>query len=108
MPPSIQQSKSLEPNSPKRRRLDPLPLTKRKQEAPLPRPFEVPKNFPEAISLALQNKKLTGRTRTKFITIIAHSIYRYKSYPTEDEYLHIVQELVRHWPFLDEGKGMVR
>ena len=72
------------------------------------RPFEVPRKFPEAISLALQNKKLTGRARTKFITLIAQSIYRHKSYLTEDEYLHIIQELVKQWPFFDEGKGMVR
>ena len=83
-------------------------LTKRAQEPPLPRPFEIPSNLPQNISAGLAAKKLTGRPRTKFVTIIAQSIYRHKSYPTDDEYMHVAQELVKKWSFLDEGKGLVR
>lgn len=82
--------------------------TKRGHEPPLPRPFGVPQNFPNAIAIGLENKKLTGRPRTKFITIIAQSIYRFKSYPTEEEYIRVARELVEKWPFLDDGKGLVR
>ena len=83
-------------------------LTKRAQEPPLPRPFEIPSNFPHSIASGLAKRNLTGKPRTKFITIIAQSIYRHKYYPTEDEYLHVVQELVKKWSFLDEGRGLVR
>ena len=46
-------------------------LSKRGHEPPLPRPFDVPQNFPQAISTGL-----TGKPRAKFITIIAQSIYQ--------------------------------
>ena len=75
-------------------------LSKRGHEPPLPRPFDVPQNFPQAIST-------DGKPRAKFITIIAQSIYRHKSYPTDEEYIHVAQELVKKWPFLDGGKGIV-
>ena len=55
--------------------------------------------------MGLDNKRLTGKPRTKVVTIIAQAIYRFKSYPTEDD---VVQELVEKWPLLDEGKGLVR
>ena len=84
-------------------------LTKRAQELPLPRPFEILSNLPQNISADLAARKLTGRPRTKFVTIIAQSIYRHKSYPTDDEYnMHVAQEFVKKWSFLDEGKGFVR
>lgn len=79
----------------------------RGHEPALPKPFDIPSNFPQAILLGLSNKKLTGKPRTKFITIIAQTIYRFKNYPTEDEYIQVVQELVKKWPFLDDGKGIV-
>lgn len=75
-------------------------LSKRGHEPPLPRPFTMPKNFPEAITRGLDDAKLCGRPRTKFITIISQSIYRFKSYPTDAEYIHVAQDL-------DEGKGIV-
>ena len=69
-------------------------LSKRGHEPPLPRPFDVPQNFPQTISTGLISHKLTGKPRAKFITIIAQSIYRHKSYPTDEEYIHVAQELV--------------
>lgn len=79
----------------------------RGHEPPLPKPFPVPKNFPQAISLALANKNLTGNNRSKFLGIIAQSMYRFKNYPTEEEYIDVVQELVKKWPFLDGGNSIV-
>ena len=80
----------------------------RGHEPALPKPFEVPKNFPRDASMGLSDKKLIGKARAKFITTIAQSIYRYKNYPTEEEYIAVTQELIKKWPFLDEGKGIVR
>ena len=49
----------------------PIPSYKSKsnviQEPPLPRPFELPQNFPQAITIALRNKKLTGKPRAKLL-----------------------------------------
>lgn len=80
---------------------------KRGKEPPLPRPFDLPLNFPASITASLEGKRLVGRPRTKFFTIIAHSIYRFKDYPTDEEYLYIVQEMFKKWPFLNDGKGLV-
>ena len=83
-------------------------LSIRGHEPPLPRPFPIPQNFPQSITLGLASKRLTGKPRTKFITVISQSIYRFKNYPTEDEYIQVVQEIVKKWPFLDDGRGIVR
>ena len=82
-------------------------MSKRKQEPALPKPFQVPVNFTPNVEDALLNKALYGKPRTKFITIIAQSIYRFKSYPTKEERQHVVQQIYKKWPFLDDGKGLV-
>lgn len=82
-------------------------ISKRGQEPPLPRPFGLPQNFSDLITKSLSEKNITGKARTKFITVIAQSIYRYKSYPTDEEYFQVVREMVKEWPFLDDGKGLV-
>ncbi len=52
-------------------------ISVRKQEMPLPKPFEVPHNFTPNVEDALESKSLNGKTRAKFITLIAQSIYRF-------------------------------
>ena len=42
------------------------------------------------------------------LTKIAQSVYSYKNYPTEEIYIAVTQELIKMWPFLDKGKGIVR
>ena len=81
--------------------------SKRKQEAPLPRPFQLPINFQPNIQTGLDKHNLTGRTRAKFITAVAEAIYRFKSYPTRDEYEHVAQQIVQKWPFMDSATGHV-
>ena len=76
-------------------------------EPPLPRPFPIPKNFPQNISLALSNKSLTGTNRTSFLKIIAQAIYRFKNYPTDDEYFHVVQEIIKTWPHIENSASVV-
>ena len=70
-------------------------------------PFQLPTNFPPRVSDGLEKKMLYGKAHAKFITTIAQAIYRYKSFPTEDEYYHVVQALVKAWPFLDKGQGLL-
>ena len=73
----------------------PTCVSKRKQEPKLPRPFQLPVNFNPTINEALQNESLTGKSRARFISVIAESIFRHKSYPTTDEYEHVAQQMVK-------------
>ena len=57
-------------------------VTQRKQEAPLPTPFPLPRNFSPAVALALEGERLTGKTRAKFVTALANAVFMHKSYPT--------------------------
>ena len=78
--------------------------SKRKKEDPLPLPFELPANFTPNVTDGLQQKMLFGKTHAKFITTVAQTIYRFKSYPTEEEYEHVVQQILKQWPFLDNNR----
>ena len=82
-------------------------ISKRKPQVPLPKPFELPLNFPQHVEQALSSKALHGKARTKFITIIAQSIFHIKSYPTTEELQHVVQQMYKQWPFLNDGKDLV-
>lgn len=83
------------------------PISKKKQESRLPRPFQLPANFNPTIADALKNETLSGKPRTKFISVIAESIFRYKSYPTTEEYEHVAQQIVKKWPFLSKSGSYV-
>ena len=85
----------------------PLFVSKRKQEPALPHPFELPINFSPDIMAGLQEEHLVGNPRRKFITAIANSIFRFKSYPTDVEYNHVGQQVNKKWKFLDTGGGYV-
>lgn len=65
---------------PKRAKLETNSVTKRisirKAENPLPKPFELPLNFTPNVQAGLTSKSLHGKARSKFITLIAQSIYR--------------------------------
>lgn len=82
-------------------------MSKKKQEPRLPRPFQLPDNFNPTIADALKNKLLSGKVRGKFLQVIADSIFRFKSYPTDDEYTHVTQQMVKKWPFLSNGGNYV-
>lgn len=82
-------------------------ISKRKQESRLPRPFQLPVNFNPTIADALRNETLSGKARTKFVSVIAEAIFRYKSYPTTEEYEHVAQQIVKKWPFLSKSGSYV-
>lgn len=101
---------------PKRLKLDPEAsvvtvwtrvASKKKRESGLPMPFELPRNFQPNIQAGLDDKNLTGRARAKFITSIAEAIYRFKSYPTREEYEHVANRMVQKWTFLETRSGHV-
>ena len=65
------------------------------QEQPLPIPFELPTNFQQKIMIALEEQRLVGRARAKFITKIAEAMFRFKSYPTREEYQHVAMQIIK-------------
>ena len=81
--------------------------SKRKQEPPLHIPFELPANYPENIKVALSEKYLVGKNRSKFVTKIAEAMYFQKSYPTAEEYRHVAGVIIKKWPFLEKTAGQV-
>lgn len=82
-------------------------VSKRNQEPPLPTPFELPQNFSTKVQTGLDTQNLTGRVRGKFVTSIAEAMYRYKSYPTKDEYEHVALQILKKWKFFNSGTGHV-
>ena len=82
-------------------------FSKKKQELPLPQSFQLPQNFAPAIQEGLKAERLTEKARSKFITVIAQAMFRFKGYPLDEEYRHIAQEVVKTWKFLDFGSGPV-
>ena len=82
-------------------------VTQRKQESPLPTPFPLSKNFPPAVALALEGRKLTGKTRAKFVTALANAVFMHKSYPTLRELDDVARAAAREWDFLGSKSGCV-
>ena len=74
--------------------------SKRKQEPPLPRPFDPPVNFSPQVMAGLEAENLVENERIKFITAIINAIFRYR-YPTllatDEEYHHVAQQVVRNF-----------
>lgn len=81
--------------------------SQRKHEPPLRRPFELPTNFNASIQEGLDREHLTGKARGKFVTAIAHSLFKHKSNPTQDEYQHVAELMVKKWKFLQTKSGYV-
>lgn len=77
----------------------------REEEQPLPRPFQLPVNFPRAVLEGLSSGCLSGKSRTKFISTVAASVFHHKSYPTKDEYNHVAEQMVEAYPFMQLGSG---
>ena len=48
---------------------------------------------------------LSGKGKTKFTTSVAAAVFRYKGYPTNDEYEHLGKQMVAKCPFLKSQNG---
>ena len=82
-----------------------LLLPKKALQEPLLTLFELPKNFPPIVAAGLQAKTLNGKAMMKFITEIAHGIFRFKNYPTREEKEHVARQCVKAYPFLESSRG---
>ena len=79
--------------------------TKKKQEPPLPIPFELPRNYKPEVMAGLEKNFFSGTVVTKFLAAVAAAIFRYKGYPTTAEYEHIGQQIIAKCPFLKRSSG---
>ena len=68
-------------------------------------PFELPHNFPQIVTAGLEDRKLSGKARSKFLSCVAAAIYMKKCYPTSDEYRHIGDTIIKTYPFLKSLNG---
>ncbi len=75
-------------------------FSKRKLEPPMKFSFELPHNFPQTVTEGLEDRKLSGKARSKFLSCVAAAIYMKKCYPTSDEYRHIGDTIIKTYPFL--------
>lgn len=85
-------------------------ITKQPPEPKLPMPFELPRNYPAVVMADLAKGMLTGKGKTKFVSSIAAAIFRFKRFPTREEYDHVGEVIVSTYPFLrsKSGTGWVR
>ena len=72
---------------------------------PLPNPFPLPKHYGSEVEAALNDRKLTNRTRKAFIAKIASSMLYHKRYPTADDYANVGQAVVQKYPFMKSPAG---
>lgn len=82
-----------------------LNKAKKRHEPPLPNPFELPRNFPPIVTVGLEERKLCGKARGKFLSSIAAAVYMKKCYPTAEEYRHIGDRIIKFYPFLKSSNG---
>ena len=68
-------------------------------------PFELPRNYPAVVLADLEQSKLCGQARAKFIACIASAIFHHKCYPTKDEYDSVGREIIKKYPFLKSKSG---
>ena len=54
----------------------------------------------------LQKGMLSGSGKAKFIASIAAAIFRFKAYPTSQEYDNIGQQIITMYPFLRSSSGV--
>lgn len=80
-------------------------VSKKKLEPPLPTPFELPLNYPSIVMTGIAEKNLSGKARTKFISSIASAIFKYKSYPSSEEYSHVGSQIIKKYPFIKSRSG---
>ena len=71
-----------------------------KDRIPLPDPFPLPEHYPYNVEVALKKKKMTMTMKGKFLTEVASAMFRYKYYPSHDDYVNVARCIVAKYPFM--------
>ncbi len=74
-------------------------------KVPLPDPFELPRNYRPDVVQALESKKMTLGTTSSFLSAIAGSMFTYKRYPTNEDYVNVARVIVQKYPFMKSPTG---
>ncbi|XP_065885283.1 uncharacterized protein [Dysidea avara] len=61
--------------------------------------------FHDSVITSLKERRLVGRTRSKFVTEIAKAMIRLKNYPGKKDYDRVARQIVSKWKFLGEQVG---
>jgi len=81
--------------------------SKRKQEQPLPMPFQLPTNINPDLADSLKTEHPSLKVQSKIAGIVADAVYFHKSYPTTAELRHVAQQMAKQWPCLTRGGSCV-
>jgi len=79
----------------------------KKEEQPLPHPFQLPDNYCKVVRDGLDSTVMSGKARTKFIASIASAMFCYKQHPTKVEYRHVAHQIVQKYPFMGQQDNLV-
>jgi len=84
----------------------PKTISKNKdQDVPLPNPFSLPKNYRSDVTAALETGQMTHETESAFLSAVASSIFKYKKYPTHEDYIDVAMCIIQKYPFMKNTKG---
>ena len=71
-------------------KLLPKTISKSKdQDVPLPNPFPLPRNHRPDVETGLETGHMTYETESAFLSAVASSIFKYKKYPTKEDYIDV-------------------
>ena len=74
-------------------------------DVPLPVPFPMPKNYRSDVATALEAGQMTTETEKAFLSAIASSIFKYKKYPTREDFIDVATCIIEKYPFMKAKKG---
>ena len=84
----------------------PKTISKNKdQDVPLPNPFPLPKNYRSDVTAALETGQMTHETESAFLSAVASSIFKYKRYPTKEDYVDVATCIIQKYPFMKNTKS---
>lgn len=91
----------VKPSVNKRRRL----IKTEEDKIPLPTPFPLPKFYRPDVDQALEKKSMTIETTKAFYHSVASSMFVYKKYPTQDDYVTVGRAIIEKYPFFTQPIG---
>ena len=71
----------------------------------LPQPFQLPENFPESVEEEIETGQLSAKERKRFMLTVANAIFDHTMYPSNVEYNHVAEQIVRKYSFMGDKKG---
>ena len=77
----------------------------KKMSKSLPQPFQLPEKFPESVEEEIAVGQLTAKARKRFLLTVANAIFEHTMYPSDGEYNHVAEQIVKKYAFMGDKKG---